>query len=153
MDKHNLEVIIEGKYLRMEHLINKFCKHTLKVDPKTSNVAARCELGKAPISISIISNFISFYLRMKTQNPNSLIYKAFETPKDLITTNKSFVARSEHVLDQLGHYNTTLPPLTNNSISKQIKHFKRKLKSGLQTIYASICITEIDNFPKAQILQ
>jgi len=132
----------------MEHLINKFCKHTLKVGPKTSNVAARCELGKAPISTSIISNFISFQQRMRTQNPDSLIYKAYETQKDLITTNKSFIARCKHVLDQLGRYNTTLPPITSNSNSKQLKHFKRKLKSCLQNQYASMCIKEIDNSPK-----
>ncbi len=62
--------------LPFEQLQNRLCKYALKVGNKSSNMAARAELGIYPILLTIAQSVISYWLNI-LQSPNKLVYSAY----------------------------------------------------------------------------
>jgi len=60
-----------------EKLNIQLCKQTLKIPKRASNIGARAELGRIPISKSIIVAVLKYYARSHSIDDNSLLRHAF----------------------------------------------------------------------------
>lgn len=56
-----------------EKLHSKFCKQILKINKYASNIAARCELGRYPLFISIVSRVLKYYVNIKNRKQSPLV--------------------------------------------------------------------------------
>jgi exonuclease III len=68
-----------------EQLQNKFCKQTLMISSKASNLACKAELGKFPLALDIMISMIGFYSRVCCKDPNTLASKAILVQRQLAT--------------------------------------------------------------------
>ena len=57
---------------------SKFCKNVLLLHKNASNTGVRCELGRYPISITIIKLVTNYYMRILNRKPG-IIHDALDT--------------------------------------------------------------------------
>ena len=64
----------------------KFCKTFLSLNRKASNHAARTEMGRFPLQITIIKQLVKYYLYLDKKNNSSLMKQALHISEE--TGNK-----------------------------------------------------------------
>ena len=98
------------KDLHAEKLHLKFCKHTLGVHLKASNMAILDELGRFPMYNDICENIIKFYLHVKQNSSDSLLGQTLEVSKQLNNDDKSWFTGVTTILNEteLDEENMTL---------------------------------------------
>ena len=64
------------KYI-FENFHKKFCKYSLGIGKNASNIASLAELGRFPLSLTIVINIIKYYFHINRCNENSLVKTAF----------------------------------------------------------------------------
>ena len=69
--------------LPFEKIQNKFCKHILNVNRKSSNLAVKCELGRKPVINFITYLALKYYNRLKQLPCDRFLHEVFETDKAL----------------------------------------------------------------------
>jgi hypothetical protein len=62
-----------------EALNIKACKQALHVNKNVSNLGAKAELGRFPMSVSIIISILKYFYRLKHTPVNSLLYCALRS--------------------------------------------------------------------------
>ena len=74
--------LLDDKYpVELVHL--KSCKFSLGVYNKTSNLAAKCELCRFPVLLSILKLVHGFYCRFTKFSSDRLLHKLYQTDKHL----------------------------------------------------------------------
>ena len=81
--------IIANEQYEFEKLHTKFCKQSLLVHKKTNNMAARSEMGRYPLVLSVILSCINYFFYICTKGENSLVFQALKT--QLSNTNSQYV--------------------------------------------------------------
>jgi len=69
--------------IEFEKLHNQVCKKFIGVGNLSTNLAARVELGRLPLFISIMRNTLNYWLKLEKANEGSLLYQCFESEKEL----------------------------------------------------------------------
>ena len=69
--------------LPFEKIHNKFCKNILGVHKKSSNFAAKCELGRQPVLNFIIILALKYFNRLKQLPSDRLLGEVYEVDKSL----------------------------------------------------------------------
>lgn len=82
------EVVQKSDNSKMEKLQIQFCKHTLGIGPKSSNVAARAEMGREPIILHVLVQAVKFYMRLLAKPKNSLLGCALLSQLQLMKANR-----------------------------------------------------------------
>ena len=109
--------------LPFEKLHLKFCKQTLQISRRSSNFAARAELGRRPLMYNILYAVIQYRLRLNRLGPDNLTYWALKSQKSLINnSNKSLT------------FNRFTDPLT-TGVDTTLNHTGALTKRKLQTLY------------------
>ena len=102
--------LLDDKYpFELVHL--KSCKFSLAFHNKTSNLAAKCELDRFPVLLSILTLVHGFYCRLTKLSSDRLLHKIYQTDKHLfLKGSKSWftnIRNTEKFLNiqQLENYN------------------------------------------------
>jgi len=66
-----------------EKIQNKFCKYILNVNRKSSNLAAKCELGRKPVINFITYLAFKYFNRFKMMSCDRFLHEVFEVDKAL----------------------------------------------------------------------
>lgn len=66
-----------------EKIQNKFCKYILNVNRKSSNLAAKCELGRKPVIDFITYLAFKYFNRFKMMSSDRFLHEVFEVDKAL----------------------------------------------------------------------
>ena len=157
--------LMDDKYpFELVHL--KSCRFSLGVHNKTSNLASRCELGRFPILISILKLMHSYYCRLIKLPSDRLLYKLYQTDKQLfLQGSNSWLTNIRHLekllniqeLNSLnkGAFIQTLQVFYKNKVETNLAHIKESSDSKLElfsTLYNSFsvpCYLNM-NFSKAK---
>ena len=70
--------------LVFEKLHNKICKQILGVNKYSSNLASRLELGRSPVSFSIIKQTFKYWEHLEKEPIDSILYNCLESEKELL---------------------------------------------------------------------
>jgi hypothetical protein len=98
-NKCSLNCIIKNVNTWMEKVHSKICKYVLRVHKNTNNFAVRCELGRYPLFVNIISRMINYYNNICMRNEFSLVHKALEIHK---STDESWFSFLKYIVQILG---------------------------------------------------
>jgi hypothetical protein len=74
-----LNVMLDADGKPFEALNIKACKQALHVNKNVSNLGAKAELGRFPMSVSIIISILKYFYRLKHTPVNSLLYCALRS--------------------------------------------------------------------------
>ena len=99
--------LLDDKY-PFESVHFKSCKFSLGVHNKTSNLAAKCELGRFPFLLLILKLVPGFYCRITKLPSDRLLHKLYKTDKHLfLKGSKSWFTniRNAENIQQLENYN------------------------------------------------
>lgn len=77
-----------------EKIHRKFCKQTLKVQRRTSNLASLAELGRYPLIINVIQSIMVYWNRIKDGCSNSLVNEALLMQHELHQTGHSMYLKN-----------------------------------------------------------
>lgn len=72
-----------------EKLHLRWCKYTLGVNSKSSNIAVLAELGRYPLAIEIFTNMIKYWLRVKHLDKSSFAYNCYIENSNMVKSDKS----------------------------------------------------------------
>ena len=79
--------LLDDKYpFELVHL--KSCIFSLGVHNKTSNLAAKCELGRFPVLLSIVKLVHGINCRLTKLSSDRLLHKLYQTDKHLFFERK-----------------------------------------------------------------
>ena len=67
----------------------QFCKRSLEVNNKASNIACRAELGRFPLSITITQKLLNYILYIQSKTEDSFVKQTFLMSFDLHSNGKS----------------------------------------------------------------
>ena len=68
----------------------RYCKSYLGINRKSSNLAARSELGRFPIETLMDQKILNYFIHLNFLNDNSLCKQALNLSYDLSTNHKTF---------------------------------------------------------------
>ena len=71
----------------VEKLHSKFCKATLLVHKKASNIGVRAELGRYPLCIAIVSQIAKYFVNVCNKRQESIIKEAFLSQMGMLDIN------------------------------------------------------------------
>ena len=73
--------------LPFELFHNQVCKQILGVSRLTTNLGARVELGRLPLSIQIVKSTLNYWLKLEKANDDSIVKQCFLSEKELCQRN------------------------------------------------------------------
>ncbi len=121
--------------LVFEQLNNKMCKYALHVGRYTSNMAARAELGRMPLLISIATLTIRYWASV-IKNPSKLTFHAYQEEKTLDTAGqKNWVTVARTILEQSNLATVWTAQRVDNP-NKLITHVKRSLEEKFERTFS-----------------
>ena len=118
--------------LPFEKIHNRFCKYTLSVHKKSSNFAAKLELGRENISNYITSITIKYLERTKNLPPSRLIREVYETDKEMSSAGLKTI--NTFVQDAKDRANLTQTVKTNEINSQISKSYKLMINNKLEQL-------------------
>ena len=88
----------------LEKLHTSWCKYTLQVHDKSTNIAVLAELGRYPLTIDVITGMIKYWARMKNnKNKDNLLNLCYLENQELLNTNKPcWLSAVNKTLNELG---------------------------------------------------
>ena len=118
-------------YNDAEKLHLKFCKRSLGVHLKSTNLAVYAELGRMPLSTQMCTRIAKFWLRIESPKfDNTLVGEAGDVCLDLCTKPVSFIT---HFLKLCG---VKIKDFTSFNISqRELENFCPGLKGNLEEQY------------------
>ena len=125
------------------NLVNSFCKFTLQVHSKTSNVACQRELGVWPFVIPIIASTLKFYLRAKHSEKTSLLNCALNSQ---LKINHS----SSHNIEQIA--NMMNCNLMSDNTKMAIKKVGTTIQNKLRVNCEKVSVNRIQESSKLMLL-
>ena len=109
------------------------CKNILGVSKKTTNIAILAELGRYPLYIDIHKKMIKYFIRMKSLNPERLLYKAYMEQKNEQTINHTnWLTSIKYILDHTGFSfvftnNALKNPIKTNKLTDEIQNRSKEI--------------------------
>ena len=132
-DHQFLSKLFDNTKFPFEQLHIKFCKRTLGVHRKASNVACRGELGQYPLTIDMCNMVMKYYHRLVLKKTNNVILEsAFQSNTRL--KNDTWLAFIQKLLQVT---NCTASDLQN-------KNFGDLFKEKIKLIYRNVWLGEIN---------
>lgn len=126
--------------LPFEDVNNKLCKVILGVGKRSNNLAARAELGRFPLFISIIVLTLKYVLNVMS-SPNKLSYQAYlEESNSSALGQKNLVTFCHAVLHQC---KLTWPSITGQKTENQ--KFLNQVRTTLQTKYSEFFFDRLNS--------
>lgn len=149
-ENYNLCNIDKTKY---ELFQLKFCKTTLGVHSKATNIAVRLELGRLPIIHKIYINMIKYWFRLLSCPRNSLLHKAYISSENLSKSGiKCWAFKVRNILNKLGLNNlwSQIPKDISDGTFNE-NYYLNKIKHRLEDQYLQMCRSMIDSRSKLNI--
>lgn len=112
------------KDLSVEKLHIKFCKYSIGVNKRSTNLAVMAEVGRYPLLLDIIVRMFKYYIHI-SKSENSLLADAFVESKELFSQNKHCWYACMHVLAQ--YFNLKIENITKSKINLK-KYILNRLK-------------------------
>ena len=109
------------------------CKNILGVSKKTTNIATLAELGRYPLYIDIHKKMIKYFIRMKSLNPERLLYKAYiEQKNEQMTNHTNWLTSIKDILDHTGFSfvftnNAPKNPNETNKLTDEIQNRSKEI--------------------------
>ena len=100
--KNNLDSLnsmLKDVNILMEKLHTKVCKKILQVHKNANNYAVRCELGRYPLFINVMSRLINYYINICDRDKHSLVLTALDSHK---STKDSWFQFLKYIVKTLG---------------------------------------------------
>ncbi len=154
-------VVRYGRYIRIDilNITNKHeqfhtrvCKNILGMKKYTSNIACRSELGRYPISINVICNTFSYFIRLQHMPNDSLLGEATKVQKSMyISKQKNIFSFINRLCVETGQ--TIHQSLPGTDICKsRIRNLTKKFKLNLMDKYREIQTVYLKNSSKLELL-
>ena len=90
---NTVETIFKNYNSLYEKIHSKFCKNVLLLHKNASNTAVRCELGRYPISITIIKLVINYYMGILNRKPGIVHDASHPLNSNQISINRLLIIR------------------------------------------------------------
>ena len=131
-----------------EKLNNKMAKFALRMPSRCSNIGCRGELGRYPLSVSILTSVLKYYSRLINCQKNTLLHEAL-TSQHLTTFNSrktmTYIDFTKRVLD---YGNLDVSGITSKY---QRNEFGRKTKQFLEKKYKCVFFDILQNSSKLEL--
>ena len=131
-NKNSLKYFMNYDQFCYEKLHTKFCKQSLGVGNNSSNIASKSELGRFPLTSTVVINIVKYYLHIINQDENSLcrlaLLSQISLHNNFSTTKTNFWLTLNIILKDL---NLKFPIRDNNQNGKKSEYFEtlgKKLK-------------------------
>ena len=129
-------------------LKNKMAKFALRMPSRCSNIGCRGELGRCPLSVSILTSVLKYYSRLINCQKNTLLYEALTSQH--LTTFKSrktmtYIDFTKRVLD---YGNLDVSGITSKY---QRNKFGRKTKQFLEKKYKCVFFDILQSSSKLEL--
>ena len=146
--KMQLKDLLCNNNLDFEKLNTKFCKNTLGVHKRTSNIACKAELGRYPIVIGIMSKVTKYILSILNHKQNSLLGSALLSQNKLYKSDKSSVMSLFLMI--IKECNIQLKKCLNLTESMN-QTLTNQVKTKLKELYKDIALNQIKQSTKLTI--
>ena len=126
--------ILQNDQSSYEKLNIRLCKQALSLPRSASNFGSRAELGRMPISKSIMVAICKYFYRLQHVKQSDLLYFALESQRSISTeraTNLSYVEVANILANSFGMHYVTCDQKVN------VKAFGQKLKYNIVQYYLS----------------
>ena len=126
LQKTNL--YLQTNYEKM-HL--KWCKYTLGVHSKSTNIAVLAELGRYPLTLGIIQNMITYWFRLANGTDNILLEVCHKENMEMLKLGKSCWMQT--IKDIM--YKLDVQHLFSNPDKYRLSHVKRVISDRLRSVF------------------
>ena len=136
---NTVETIFKDYKSLYEKIHSKFCKNVLLLHKNASNTGVRCELGRYPISITIIKLVTNYYMSILNRKPG-IIHDALDTQRvlDCVSKQPSWFSIIKYVKEK---YNWCPEPSPENATPPKFKpnfNLIDKLKNNYRELLPNI---------------
>lgn len=127
------------------------CKQALKINKRASNLGSLAELGRLPLSITIIISSIKYFYRLLAAEPNSLLNCALRSQMSLNKNSGNTLTYPQVITNLLSelkfeHSITTFKELNLESSKNQIKTLGKSLLDKCTSHFKSRAMTKIKDY-------
>ena len=118
-----------------EKLQHKFCKLVLGINKRASNLASRCETGRNPILLFVLSLMFNFYERCKQSAPDRLLHSAFCVDQGLYSDgSKSWYNTLSKIFKKMDLTENETKSLNSDIFNRRLlKYFTNQTKDKLDS--------------------
>ena len=128
--EENTDRLKEYFQTSFEKLHIKWCKYTLGVHSKSSNIAVLSELGRYPITLHIIQSMVKYWYRLTRETDTSLILHSYKENIAMLNDNRDCWLKTKRDIMfklDLGH-------IYNNPDKYRFPYIKKTLTKKLTSI-------------------
>jgi hypothetical protein len=127
--KYGFEQYLYGCIRPWEAVHLKCCKQILRVNRYANNLAVRGELGRYPLSISVLSAVLNYWKHVQSAPPDSLIFQTYKDEVSLHEIGKSPLIDKMSTLLQYLHDNKTMSATGEIDVTCVLERLKCKYQN------------------------